>query len=164
MNSKSIIVLLAASFVLQAKDMGRVARELEQNRSGIGRYIAVNKVFSRPNDGITNLKGLDQIPNIEQAWVVNLQGNDLGVIKSGTFKDTKFKNIKWLNLSHCNIREIEQGGLDGLENLQVLFLGHNQLKMFKPGTFKGLKKLRVLTLNGNPDDATLKSQARKQLP
>lgn len=156
-------ILLAAFLSLQAKDLNIVAKEMKE-RSSFRKLVTTKKFFLRANDKITSLKGLDQIPNIENTWVVNLQGNKIEALKANSFNNPKFKNIKWLNLSYNNITVIEPEAFVGLENLQVLFLGHNKLESFKPNTFKGLKNLRVLTLDGNPNEDGLKVLAEQQLP
>lgn len=154
-------LILASSFSLQARTVADVVQMAKDKGVDIRKAIGHTRIFRQANSGITSLEGLNTVPNSEGAWVLDLSGNDLRVIKKNSFK--KYPNLKYLDLSGCNIKEIESGAFDGLPNLYVLRLEDNQLQRFDWGDFKGTKPT-VLTINNNPNPKKLKTQAQRQLP
>ncbi|XP_035671784.1 adhesion G protein-coupled receptor A3-like [Branchiostoma floridae] len=80
---------------------------------------------------------------------LNLQGNDIAVLKEGVFTEMPVSNLRNLDLSDNGISTIEAGAFTGLGTLEKLDLSNNQLSIINSSMFIGLDGLQRLFLQGN---------------
>ena len=97
------------------------------------------------SNSLSNLTRVSLINLPDSLEVLDLQWNDLKILKSGTFVNTpKYK----LLLNNNLISTIEAGSFD-LPHLQHLVLSNNYLTVIDTGRFQGLKNLQSLRLDVN---------------
>lgn len=92
---------------------------------------------------------------------LNLQENNIQVIKTDTFKH--LRHLEILQLSKNLIRKIEVGAFNGLPNLNTLELFDNRLTTVPTQAFEYLSKLRELWLRNNPIES-ITSYAFNRVP
>ncbi|XP_061444821.1 leucine-rich repeat-containing protein 4B [Rhineura floridana] len=92
---------------------------------------------------------------------LNLQENNIQVIKTDTFKH--LRHLEILQLSKNLIRKIEVGAFNGLPNLNTLELFDNRLTTVPTQAFEYLSKLRELWLRNNPIES-IPSYAFNRVP
>lgn len=119
---------------------------------------------------INDLKGLTNVPNIQKATTIKLNGYPEKIIRPGTFDglsnvqtlflmNTRIKtqpdmfiglvNLQTLILANANITDIQPGTFKGLPNLKTLNLSFNTITTLEPGAFADLTNLRNLYLDNN---------------
>ncbi|XP_005986968.1 leucine rich repeat containing 4C, genome duplicate a [Latimeria chalumnae] len=92
---------------------------------------------------------------------LNLQENQIQVIKVDSFKH--LRHLEILQLSKNHIRTIEIGAFNGLTNLNTLELFDNRLTTIPNGAFEYLSKLKELWLRNNPIES-IPSYAFNRVP
>ena len=90
-------------------------------------------------------KQFDKLVNIK---TLNMSRNPLRLIKKGVFTILDFDSLIHLDLSHCQIKKIEDGSLK-LPHLEVLDLSWNELEQIHGHAFRSLRKLVTLNLSHN---------------
>ena len=88
-------------------------------------------------DGLINLKTL------------KINHNPLRLVKKHTFSYIDVPRLARLELSHCQIRELEDGSISQLVYLEHLDLGCNELETFHRNHLFGLTSLRTLNISHN---------------
>ena len=106
-----------------------------------------NGTLDLANKGITDLTGLQDIPNKDQIAALNLTINQLTTLPVGIFNG--FNNLKRLTFFGNELTTLPAGIFNGLNNLQVLGLNNNQLTTLPAGIFNGLNNLKNLSLTNN---------------
>jgi Leucine-rich repeat (LRR) protein len=96
---------------------------------------------------ISDLAGLENIPNKEMIIELYLDANKIATIPAGNFMG--FNNLRTLVLEHNKITRITAQNFEGLSNLQGLYLSHNQIKHIEPQAFAGLPNLQEVVLDHN---------------
>lgn len=93
-------------------------------------------------------RSLSNIPDsCSSAVSLNAQGNDLGVLQSGTFAN--FTSLKGLDISKSGVTKIENGAFSGPLSLRKLFLNGNNVTLLQDGVFGELPDLRAMNLGDN---------------
>ncbi|XP_042869410.1 uncharacterized protein LOC122251484 [Penaeus japonicus] len=90
--------------------------------------------------------------------VLDLQYNNLKVLRKDAFVDTGLVNLQKLWLNYCNLQRMERGAFNMLANLVELDLSHNLLQVVPTAALCDVPGLRDLRLASNaltslPDDA-----------
>uniref|UniRef100_UPI00358F31BE leucine-rich repeat-containing protein 4C-like n=1 Tax=Myxine glutinosa TaxID=7769 RepID=UPI00358F31BE len=95
-------------------------------------------------------KGLSEVPAgvPPGAHFLNLQENNLHVIKAGSFRH--LHQLKVLQLGKNYIRQVEVGAFHGLFSLTTLELIDNRLTVIPSSAFDSVSKLQELWLRRNP--------------
>ena len=96
---------------------------------------------------LTDLTGLQRIPNRDYVRQLDLSDHHLQTVPAGIFNG--FSYLQSLDLSSNKLQELPVDAFNGLDNLLRFYLGHNQLKTLPSGIFTGLTKLEYLTLTDN---------------
>lgn len=114
------------------------------------------------NFKITNLQGIESIPNPEQFKSIKLNNNFLSNYVSPSFSSyvnpntnipngafSRFTNLANLWLNNNSFYTLPVGLFQGLNQLETLYLEHNQLSSLPEGIFQGLNYLKRLNLSYN---------------
>ena len=155
---------------------------LEQYIAQHGMPQVQNGVLNLSNQDLTDLGGLQNIPNIDKVAALILRGNRLGDNPLGTVSPTIFcglhnlndldlrnnqlqelpatvfdnmPNLRLLDLKNNQLQDLPASIFNNLHNLHTLVLSDNYLKMFSPTIFNGLCNLQVLLLENNQLQALL---------
>lgn len=107
--------------------------------------------------GLTSFLTLKDIPNNTRD--LHIIESSFSKIPAGVLRQRKKLSI--LILSNNDIKEVEDGAFDGLENLFEINLAHNRLEKFP--VFKTKSPLKKLYLNNN-NIKTLPRTSLKNLP
>ncbi|XP_065145273.1 leucine-rich repeat-containing protein 4C [Paramisgurnus dabryanus] len=112
---------------------------------------------------ICTRRGLKDVPDgiSTNTRYLNLQDNQIQVIKLDSFKH--LRHLEILQLSRNHIRNIEIGAFNGLTSLNTLELFDNRLTTIPNGAFEYLSKLKELWLRNNPIES-IPSDAFSRLP
>ncbi|XDV17900.1 hypothetical protein PO909_023693 [Leuciscus waleckii] len=112
---------------------------------------------------ICTRRGLKDVPDgiSTNTRYLNLQDNQIQVIKVDSFKH--LRHLEILQLSRNHIRNIEIGAFNGLTSLNTLELFDNRLTTIPNGAFEYLSKLKELWLRNNPIES-IPSDAFSRLP
>lgn len=111
---------------------------------------------------ITNLEGLDQIPNPRTISIIHLSHNFISSLEANSFQS--FENLSSLNLGNNRIATIDDNAFSGLNELEYLCLESNDLSDFNLNAFTPLKELCEMNLAGNTlvSKKTLQTKIRKK--
>uniref|UniRef100_A0A0P4WPQ2 Ig-like domain-containing protein n=1 Tax=Scylla olivacea TaxID=85551 RepID=A0A0P4WPQ2_SCYOL len=90
--------------------------------------------------------------------VLDLQHNNLQVLPRDAFVDTGLVNLQKLWLNHCEIKHLERGAFNMLDNLVDLDLSKNLLRVVPTAALIDIPGLRELSLAHN-DLATIPADA-----
>ncbi len=96
---------------------------------------------------INDLKGLQNITNIDTVQSLDLDHNQLTTLQQNAFAG--LTNLEYLDLQNNPLTTIQPDAFAGLTNLKDLSLRNNQLRTIKPNAFAGLTNLGFLFLNNN---------------
>ncbi|XP_023698030.1 leucine-rich repeat-containing protein 4C [Paramormyrops kingsleyae] len=112
---------------------------------------------------ICTRRGLRDVPDgiSTNTRYLNLQENQIQVIKVDSFKH--LRHLEILQLSKNHIRSIEIGAFNGLASLNTLELFDNRLTTIPNGAFEYLSKLKELWLRNNPIES-IPSYAFNRVP
>ncbi|XP_051566794.1 leucine-rich repeat-containing protein 4C-like [Myxocyprinus asiaticus] len=112
---------------------------------------------------ICTRRGLKDVPDgiSTNTRYLNLQDNQIQVIKVDSFKH--LRHLEILQLSRNHVRNIEIGAFNGLTSLNTLELFDNRLTTIPNGAFEYLSKLKELWLRNNPIES-IPSDAFSRLP
>ena len=143
---KKLIVLAFISFVTSTPQLHSIS---------LAEYIAqqgtpqVNYGRLRLSGiGLTDLTGLQNIPNINQVTNLNLSNNQLQTLPDTIFNS--LPNLRSLYLDNNQLQTLPDTIFNNLNNLQELRLNNNQLQPTLPATlFNGLDTLMFLSLGNN---------------
>lgn len=103
--------------------------------------LSMNKI----NGDILDEKQFVKLTNIK---TLNMSWNPLRLITKNIFSIMDFDSLTTLDLSHCQIKRIEDGAFMLLK-LKVLDLSWNELEHFHGHAFRSLRKLESLNLSHN---------------
>ncbi|KAK1159911.1 leucine-rich repeat-containing protein 4C [Acipenser oxyrinchus oxyrinchus] len=112
---------------------------------------------------ICTRRGLREVPDgiSTNTRYLNLQENQIQIIKVDSFKH--LRHLEILQLSKNHIRNIEIGAFNGLASLNTLELFDNRLTTIPNGAFEYLSKLKELWLRNNPIES-IPSYAFNRVP
>jgi hypothetical protein len=96
---------------------------------------------------LVSLEGLNDIPGIERAIKLYLDGNFLTVLGKKEFAVAP--NLFALNLGNNRLQEIDEQAFWGLDNLDTLGLVDNQLTFIHPATFQNNTRIGLINLAKN---------------
>ncbi len=99
------------------------------------------------NENITNLDGLDEVPNISQIHSLDLSGNQLKTIPEDILNS--LVNLRAIRLDGNQFTMLPTGIFNGLVNLRVICARNNQLTTLSQGIFTGLTNLSAIDFDGN---------------
>lgn len=95
--------------------------------------------------------------------ILDLTGNNLGVIKNDEFSKAGLLNLQRIFLGRCKIKTLDRFSFRHLINLVELDLSYNQLPTIPSHTFESFPDLTTLKLTGNPIQRII-NDAFKNLP
>lgn len=100
------------------------------------------------NLGMCELKDVPNLTPLVRLEELELSGNQLGVVRPGSFQG--LVSLRKLWLMHSQISLIERNAFDDLKNLEELNLSHNSLHSLPHDLFTALQQLERVHLNHNP--------------
>ena len=110
---------------------------------------------------INDLKGLGNIPNIQEVLDLELNDNRLSELQPNAFNG--LNNLIDLTLTRNRLKELLPNAFNGLNNLKYLYFIENQITQLPPNIFNGLNNLTFLELSYNKLEAAQKEALRKSL-
>ncbi|XP_072535316.1 leucine-rich repeat-containing protein 4C [Salminus brasiliensis] len=127
-------------------------------RLDLGELRKLSFISEAAFEGLVNLRflnlgmcGLKDVPNLTplvRLEELELSGNQLGVVRPGSFQG--LVSLRKLWLMHSRIALIERNAFDDLKNLEELNLSHNSLHSLPHDLFTPLQQLERVHLNHNP--------------
>ncbi len=127
-------------------------------RLDLGELRKLSFISEAAFEGLLNLRflnlgmcGLKDVPNLTpliRLEELELSGNQLGVVRPGSFQG--LVSLRKLWLMHSRISVIERNAFDDLKNLEELNLSHNSLHSLPHDLFTTLQQLERVHLNHNP--------------
>ena len=120
-----------------------VAEYIQQN--GIPQIQ--NNELNLSSKNLTDLTGLQNIPNINQVIILGLSYNQLKTLPDTIFNG--LKNLQILSIDNNQLQTLPDTIFNGLQNLQKLLLYGNQLQTLPANIFNGLKNLQILSISNN---------------
>lgn len=127
-------------------------------RLDLGELRKLSFISEAAFEGLVNLRflnlgmcGLKDVPNLTpllKLEELELSGNQLGVVRPGSFQG--LVSLRKLWLMHSRILLIERNAFDDLKNLEELNLSHNSLHSLPHDLFTPLQQLERVHLNHNP--------------
>ncbi|XP_049616173.1 leucine-rich repeat-containing protein 4B [Syngnathus scovelli] len=131
-------------------------------RLDLGELRKLNFISEAAFEGLVNLRflnlgmcGLKDIPNLTplvRLEELELSGNQLGIVRPGSFQG--LVSLRKLWLMHSKVSVIERNTFDDLKNLEELNLSHNSLHSLPHDLFTPLHQLERVHLNHNPWSCT----------
>ncbi|KAI4876143.1 hypothetical protein NFI96_002617 [Prochilodus magdalenae] len=100
------------------------------------------------NLGMCNLKEVPNIQPLVRLDELEMSGNQLTVIRPGSFKGLTLLQKLWM--MHAQIQTIERNSFDDLQSLGELNLAHNNLTFVPHDLFTPLRHLQRVHLHHNP--------------
>ncbi|KAL7831004.1 hypothetical protein SRHO_G00305060 [Serrasalmus rhombeus] len=100
------------------------------------------------NLGMCNLKEVPNIQPLVRLDELEMSGNQLTVIRPGSFKGLIHLQKLWM--MHAQIQTIERNSFDDLQSLGELNLAHNNLTFVPHDLFTPLRHLQRVHLHHNP--------------
>ncbi|KAK0154716.1 Leucine-rich repeat-containing protein 4C [Merluccius polli] len=100
------------------------------------------------NLGMCNLKEIPNLIPLVRLDELEMSGNQLAVIKPGSFKGLIHLQKLWM--MHAQIQTIERNSFDDLQSLVELNLAHNNLTLLPHDLFTPLHHLERVHLHHNP--------------
>ena len=122
-------------------------RKIEPNSFSAMTNLITLELSGNMLDGTTT--DAKQFNFLDKLKRLKMNRNPLHVIKTFTFHFMTFPALVYLELSHCQIRQLEDGAISLLKLLEYLDLSWNKLKTFRRQDLKGLKSLKTLDLSHN---------------
>ncbi|XP_067101058.1 leucine-rich repeat-containing protein 4B isoform X2 [Osmerus mordax] len=127
-------------------------------RLDLGELRKLDYISEAAFEGLVNLRflnlgmcGLKDIPNLTplvRLEELELSGNQLGIVRPGSFQG--LVSLRKLWLMHSRVTVIERNAFDDLKNLEELNLSHNSLHSLPHDLFTPLHVLERVHLNHNP--------------
>uniref|UniRef100_A0A3Q2DLQ9 Leucine rich repeat containing 4Bb n=1 Tax=Cyprinodon variegatus TaxID=28743 RepID=A0A3Q2DLQ9_CYPVA len=127
-------------------------------RLDLGELRKLDFISEAAFEGLVNLRflnlgmcGLKDIPNLTplvRLEELELSGNQLGIVRPGSFQG--LVSLRKLWLMHSRLSVIERNAFDDLKNLEELNLSHNSLHSLPHDLFTPLHQLERVHLNHNP--------------
>uniref|UniRef100_A0A3B4G3G5 Leucine-rich repeat-containing protein 4B-like n=1 Tax=Pundamilia nyererei TaxID=303518 RepID=A0A3B4G3G5_9CICH len=127
-------------------------------RLDLGELRKLDFISEAAFEGLINLRflnlgmcGLKDIPNLTplvRLEELELSGNQLGIVRPGSFQG--LVSLRKLWLMHSRVSVIERNAFDDLKNLEELNLSHNSLHSLPHDLFTPLHQLERVHLNHNP--------------
>ncbi|KAG7274484.1 hypothetical protein CRUP_001449 [Coryphaenoides rupestris] len=127
-------------------------------RLDLGELRKLDFISEAAFEGLVNLRflnlgmcGLKDIPNLTplvRLEELELSGNQLGIVRPGSFQG--LVSLRKLWLMHSKVSVIERNAFDDLKNLEELNLSHNSLHSLPHDLFTPLHQLERVHLNHNP--------------
>ncbi|XP_059381174.1 leucine-rich repeat-containing protein 4B [Carassius carassius] len=127
-------------------------------RLDLGELRKLSFISEAAFEGLLNLRflnlgmcGLKDVPNLTplvRLEELELSGNQLGVVRPGSFQG--LVSLRKLWLMHSRISVLERNAFDDLKNLEELNLSHNSLHSLPHDLFTPLQQLERVHLNHNP--------------
>ncbi|KAK2884855.1 leucine-rich repeat-containing protein 4B [Channa argus] len=127
-------------------------------RLDLGELRKLDFISDAAFEGLVNLRflnlgmcGLKDIPNLTplvRLEELELSGNQLGIVRPGSFQG--LVSLRKLWLMHSRVSVIERNAFDDLKNLEELNLSHNSLHSLPHDLFTPLHQLERVHLNHNP--------------
>uniref|UniRef100_A0A8C6STY8 Leucine rich repeat containing 4Bb n=1 Tax=Neogobius melanostomus TaxID=47308 RepID=A0A8C6STY8_9GOBI len=127
-------------------------------RLDLGELRKLGFISEAAFEGLVNLRflnlgmcGLKDIPNLTplvKLEELELSGNQLGIVRPGSFQG--LVSLRKLWLMHSRVSVIERNAFDDLKNLEELNLSHNSLHSLPHDLFTPLHQLERVHLNHNP--------------
>ncbi|CDQ68337.1 unnamed protein product [Oncorhynchus mykiss] len=127
-------------------------------RLDLGELRKLDYISEAAFEGLVNLRflnlgmcGLKDIPNLTplvRLEELELSGNQLGIVRPGSFQG--LVSLRKLWLMHSKVTVIERNAFDDLKNLEELNLSHNSLHSLPHDLFTPLHQLERVHLNHNP--------------
>lgn len=100
------------------------------------------------NLGMCNLKEVPNIQPLVRLDELEMSGNQLTVIRPGSFKGLIHLQKLWM--MHAQVQTIERNSFDDLQSLGELNLAHNNLTFVPHDLFTPLRQLQRVHLHHNP--------------
>lgn len=100
------------------------------------------------NLGMCNLKEIPNLTPLVKLDELEMSGNQLSIIKPGSFKGLIHLQKLWM--MHAQIQIIERNSFDDLQSLVELNLAHNNLTLLPHDLFTPLHHLERVHLHHNP--------------
>ncbi|KAJ8402512.1 hypothetical protein AAFF_G00365950 [Aldrovandia affinis] len=100
------------------------------------------------NLGMCGLKDIPNLTALVRLEELELSGNQLKIIRPGSFQG--LVSLRKLWLMHSQVSVIERNAFDDLKNLEELNLSHNSLHSLPHDLFTPLHQLERVHLNHNP--------------
>ncbi|XP_062381694.1 leucine-rich repeat-containing protein 4B-like [Sardina pilchardus] len=100
------------------------------------------------NLGMCELKDVPKLTALVRLEELELSGNQLGMLRPGSFQG--LVSLRKLWLMHSRVSVIERNAFDDLKNLEELNLSHNSLHSLPHDLFTPLQRLARVHLNHNP--------------
>ena len=107
----------------------------------------INGSLNLSNKNLTDLTGLENIPNINQVQMLMLSGNQLQTLPAILFNG--LNNLELLSLYNNRLQTLPDTIFNSLSNLKKLSLYNNRLQTLPATLFNGLYNLQDLDLNKN---------------
>uniref|UniRef100_A0A3P9J846 Ig-like domain-containing protein n=1 Tax=Oryzias latipes TaxID=8090 RepID=A0A3P9J846_ORYLA len=127
-------------------------------RLDLGELRKLDFISEAAFEGLVNLRflnlgmcGLKDIPNLTplvKLEELELSGNQLGIVRPGSFQG--LVSLRKLWLMHSRVSVIERNAFDELKSLEELNLSHNSLHSLPHDLFTPLHQLERVHLNHNP--------------
>ncbi|XP_051925349.1 leucine-rich repeat-containing protein 4B [Hippocampus zosterae] len=127
-------------------------------RLDLGELRKLDFISEAAFEGLINLRflnlgmcGLNDIPNLAplvRLEELELSGNQLGIVRPGSFQG--LASLRKLWLMHSKVAVIERNAFDDLKILEELNLSHNSLHSLPHDLFTPLHQLERVHLNHNP--------------
>jgi len=112
-----------------------------------GEPIVVRNCLDLSNKNLTDIDGLQNIPNSDQIIILNLSNNRLRMLPSNIF--SALHNLRIFILNNTQLQALPDTIFRDLINLQVLQLQNNRLKNLPDTIFNNLHNLKSLYLGAN---------------
>ena len=99
-------------------------------------------ILNLARKNLTDLTGLQNIPNINQVISLDLSENQLQTLSDNIFNG--LQNLQYLYLTNNQLQTLPANIFNGLHKLRLLSLGFNQLQTLPDNVFNDLDQLTVL--------------------
>lgn len=142
---KRLLLLSFVSFVAFAPQLHSISLTEYIEQNGMPQIKASTLDLSYKN--ITDITGLQDIPDIEQVTSLYLSGNQLKTLPTDIFNG--LTNLQELHLNSNKLKILPATIFSGLTNLQWLSLSRNRLQQLSENVFSDLRNLLQLYLDGN---------------
>ena len=144
---KKLVVLAFISFVTSIPQLHSISLAEYIAQNGMPQIDDDNDGLDFSNKNLTDLTGLQSIPNIDQITELYLNDNQLQTLPADIFND--LNNLDSLYLHNNQLTTLPADIFNGLNNLDTLSLYNNQLTTLPAGIFNGLNNLDTLSLYSN---------------
>ena len=142
---KKLLLLAFISFVTFIPQLHSISLAAYIQQYGMPQIDA--RLLDLSNNNLTDLTGLQDIPNINQVTSLDLSLNQLQALPDNIFNGLQC--LEWLLLNNNQLQTLPDNIFNGLQNLRMLELHYNQLQTLPANIFNGLQNLKQLYLDNN---------------